>query len=94
MLAKYDAVNPPALKRLIANGVKLLPFSDDIMAACYRATREVYEEIAGKNEKFKKIYDPWKQFRSEQVEWAGVAESRFDSFMRAGERLNRAPAKK
>ena len=89
MLAKYDALNPPAMKRLLANGVKLLPFSDDIMAACYKATREVYEEIGGKNEKFKKIYEPWKQFRSEQVEWAGVAESRFDTFMRASERLAR-----
>ena len=95
MLAKYDAVNPPALKRLIANGVKLLPFSDDIMAACYKATREVYEDIARKNEKFKKIYEPWKLFRSEQVEWAGVAESRFDSFSRAAERMaQRAGAKK
>ena len=95
MLAKYDALNPPAMKRLLANGVKLMPFSDDIMAACYKATREVYEEIGGKNEKFKKIHEPWKQFRSEQVEWAGVTESRFDNFMRAAERLGqRAGTKK
>ena len=69
MLAKYDALNPPALKRLIANGVKLLPFSNDIMAACYKATQEVYDEIATKNEKFKKIYEPWKKFRGDEVEW-------------------------
>jgi TRAP-type mannitol/chloroaromatic compound transport system substrate-binding protein len=94
MMAKYDAVNPPALKRLIANGVKLLPFSDDIMAACYKATREVYEEIAGKNAKFKKIYEPWKQFRSEQVEWFGVSENRFDNFMRAAERVGQRAARK
>src|SRR5205814_2128160 len=50
MMAKYDAVNPPALKRLLGNGVKLQPFSNDIMAACYKATQEVYDEIAGKNE--------------------------------------------
>ena len=62
MLAKYDALNPQALKRLIANGVKLQPFSNDIMAACYKATQEVYDEIATKNEKFKKIYEPWKAF--------------------------------
>src|SRR6202521_5298794 len=35
MVAKYDAVNPPALKRLLGNGVHLLPFSNDIMAASY-----------------------------------------------------------
>ncbi len=39
MVAKYDALNPPALKRLLANGVKLRPFSNDIMAACYKATQ-------------------------------------------------------
>ena len=87
MLAKYDAVNPPALKRLIANGVKLMPFSNEIMAACYKATRETYEEIASKNVKFKTIYEPWKKFRSEQVEWFSVAENRFDNFMLAVERL-------
>ena len=50
MLAKYDALNPPALKRLIGNGVKLQPFSNEIMAACYKATQEVYDEIATKND--------------------------------------------
>jgi TRAP-type mannitol/chloroaromatic compound transport system substrate-binding protein len=87
MMAKYDALNPAALKRLIANGVKLLPFSNDIMAACYKATQEVYDDIAAKNAKFKKIYEPWKKFRNEQIEWAGVAEARFDSFMLAAQRL-------
>src|SRR5215208_4876828 len=36
MMAKYDALNPPALRRLLANGVKLQPFSNEIMAACYK----------------------------------------------------------
>src|SRR5438309_6113662 len=49
MQAKYDARNPGALRQLIANGVKLLPFSNDIMAACYKASGEVYDEIAAKN---------------------------------------------
>ena len=87
MMAKYDAVNPPALKRLIANGVKLQPFSNDIMAACYKATQEVYDDIAGKNAKFKTIYEPWKKFRSEQVEWFAVSENSFDTFMRAAQRM-------
>jgi len=87
MMAKYDALNPTALKRLLANGVKLQPFSNDIMAACYKATREVYEDISAKNEKFRKIYEPWKKFRGEEVEWFAVAENRFDNFMIAAERM-------
>ncbi|MCC7039189.1 MAG: TRAP transporter substrate-binding protein DctP [Burkholderiales bacterium] len=95
MLAKYDALNPPALRRLIANGVHLRPFSNEIMAACYKATGEVYDEIASKNTKFAKIYGPWKEFRANQVEWFAVAENRFDNFMIAAQRAGRAaPAKK
>ena len=87
MMAKYDSVNPAALKRLIGNGVKVLPFSNEILAACYKATTETYEEIAGKNAKFAKIYEPWKKFRDEQVSWFSVTENRFDNFMIAAGRL-------
>ena len=87
MMAKYDALNPAALKKLIAGGVKLQPFSNDIMAACYKATTEVYDEIASKNEKFNKIYGPWKAFRAEQVSWFQVSENRFDNFMIAAGRV-------
>ena len=88
MLAKYDAFNPPALKRLIAAGVQLRPFSNEIMAACYKATTEVYDDIATKNAKFKKVYEPWKAFRNEQISWFQVAENRFDNFMIAASRLS------
>ena len=58
------------------------------MAACYKATKETYDEIATKNEKFAKIYTPWKKFLSEEVEWFAVAENRFDNFMIAAERMS------
>jgi TRAP-type mannitol/chloroaromatic compound transport system substrate-binding protein len=95
MVAKYDAANPAALKRLLASGVRLMPFSNDIMAACYKAANELYEETSAKNAKFKKVYTAWKQFRDEQVQWFSIAENRFDNFMIAAERLSqRATAKK
>jgi TRAP-type mannitol/chloroaromatic compound transport system substrate-binding protein len=88
MVSKYDALNPDALKRLLATGVKLQPFSNEIMAACYKAATEVYDEFATKNPKFKKVYDSWKKFRNDQDQWFAVAESRFDNFMIAAERLS------
>ena len=94
MVAKYDALNPDALKRLLASGVKLQPFSNEIMAACYKASAEVYDEFATKNPKFKKVYDSWKKFRNEQNQWFAVAESRFDNFMIAAERLTQRGAPK
>ena len=94
MMAKYDALNPVALKKLIAGGVKLAPFSNEILAACYKATTETYEEIAEKNPKFKKIYEPWKVFRNDQISWFQVAENRFDNFMIATSRMSqRGPSK-
>ncbi len=90
MMAKYDALNPPALRQLIAAGVILQPFSNDIMAACYKATTEVYDGIAETNAKFKKVYEPWKAFRGDEIEWFQVAENRFDNFMIAAHRAARA----
>jgi TRAP-type mannitol/chloroaromatic compound transport system substrate-binding protein len=91
MMAKYDAVNPAALKRLVANGVQLVAFPPDVMAACYKAVNETYEEIANKNAKFKKVFEPWKRFREDQVQWFSITENRFDNFM-IGARRGARPA--
>jgi len=88
MMAKYDADNPAALKRLLANGVQLRAFSNDIMAACYRATMEVNAESAAKNPAFKKIYESLSKFRSETVQWLSIAENTFSNFMTAAERMS------
>ncbi len=81
MLAKYDAQNPAALKRLVGGGTQLRPFSKEIMNACWKAANELYEETSAKNPKFKKVYDSWKKFREEQILWFRVAEQNFDNFM-------------
>ena len=57
MLAKYDARNPAALRRLLGAGTQLRPYSQEILEAAYKATNEVYDEISAKNADFKKIYD-------------------------------------
>src|ERR1700739_1368448 len=41
MQSKYDAVNPAALKRLVAAGTKLTPFSTPVMEACLNAALEL-----------------------------------------------------
>jgi TRAP-type mannitol/chloroaromatic compound transport system substrate-binding protein len=95
MLAKYDALNPAALKRLLANGVQLAPFPNDVLAASFKASEENYEEIASKNAKFRKVYEPWKKFRAEQVQWFSIAEGRQDNFMVGAQRsAQRGPSKK
>src|SRR5262249_41916784 len=58
--AAYDARNMPALRRLVAGGTKLRPFSREIMDACYKAAFELYDETAAANAQFKKVYEAWK----------------------------------
>ena len=81
MVAKYDAQNPAALKRLIGGGTQLRAFSRDVMVAAYKASLEVYKEAGEKSPAFKKIYESMVAFRTEQLLWFRVAEKGFDDFM-------------
>jgi TRAP-type mannitol/chloroaromatic compound transport system substrate-binding protein len=80
-LAKYDELNPPALKRLLANGVKLHGFSPAIMEACYKAAKDLHAEIAQTNESFKKVNDSMTAYTNNGYQWFQVAELNYDSFM-------------
>ncbi|MFO1105733.1 MAG: TRAP transporter substrate-binding protein [Amaricoccus sp.] len=81
MLAKYDARNPAALRRLVAGGAQLRAFPQDVMDAGYTAANEVYAEISAKNADFKAIWENVKAFRNETYLWFSVAEFSYDNFM-------------
>jgi TRAP-type mannitol/chloroaromatic compound transport system substrate-binding protein len=81
MTAKYDARNPAALRRLVAAGAQLRPFSQEIMEAAFKAANELYDEISAKNADFKKLYEHQRAFRNEEYLWWQVAEYTFDNFM-------------
>jgi len=81
MLAKYDALNPTALKQLVAAKTKVLPFSQPILEASFKASMEVFAENDAKSPEWKKIYADLRSFQRDQVLWFRFAESRFDTFM-------------
>lgn len=81
MQARYDAMNPSALRSLVAQGTQLRPFSLEVLEACYKASGEVYVETNAQNADFKKIHDNMIAFRGEQYLWWQVAEYGFDTFM-------------
>jgi TRAP-type mannitol/chloroaromatic compound transport system substrate-binding protein len=81
MQAKYDASNPLALKRLVANGAQLRPFPQAVMEASYKATQDTYKDVSAKNADFKKVLDSMTAFRGDQYLWWQVAELGFDAFM-------------
>jgi TRAP-type mannitol/chloroaromatic compound transport system substrate-binding protein len=81
MQSKYDASNPAALKRLVANGAKLAPFPSTVMDACLKATLELYGEVSAKNANFKKVWENMLAFRNDQYLWWQVAEYSYDTFL-------------
>jgi TRAP-type mannitol/chloroaromatic compound transport system substrate-binding protein len=89
MVAAYDARSPMALRRLVAAGAILKPFSQEILTICEKMAFEHYEEIAMKNEAFRTVYEPWKKFRTEILLWFSVAEYSLDSFVTRAEQARR-----
>jgi len=81
MMAKYDAVNTIALKRLAAQGAVLTPFSPEVMDACWKASNDLYKEINEKNPAFKKVYDSYAAFRADGYLWHQVADYTMDTYM-------------
>ena len=81
MLAKYDAQNPIALKRLVASGTQFKAFPKDVMDACYKAAQELYVETMAKNAKFKTVYEQMIPHRNDMINWFRFTENSFDDFM-------------
>jgi TRAP-type mannitol/chloroaromatic compound transport system substrate-binding protein len=80
-LAKYEARNPGALRKLIAGGTELRAFSQPIMEASLKASNEVNAETAAANADFKKVLESMRAFRNEEYFWWQVAEYSYDTFM-------------
>src|SRR3954447_22337102 len=81
MLGKYDTDNVAALRRLVANGTELRAFPRDTLDAAYKATLDYYAELSQKNPKWKTIYEPWKQFLDNEIQWFRLNELSFDAYM-------------
>jgi TRAP-type mannitol/chloroaromatic compound transport system substrate-binding protein len=76
------------LKRLIAAGTQLRPFSQPIMEACLKASHEVNAETSATNQDYKRVWDSIQAFRNDGYAWWQVAEFSYDNFMiRTGVRV-------
>ncbi|MDQ3058493.1 MAG: TRAP transporter substrate-binding protein [Pseudomonadota bacterium] len=81
MTAKYDALNPIALKRLVNAKTQLKPFSKEIMDAGFKASMEVFAAHEAKSPEFKKIHQDMRAFQRDQLLWARFSEFRYDSYL-------------
>ena len=87
MQAKYDARNPTALRQLVAGGTKLQRFPKDVMETAFKESMALYAEVSARNPNWRKVYEDYSKFRSEQNLWFRFAEAGFDDFMQS-QRLN------
>ena len=78
--ARFDALNPPALRRLVAGGAQLRAWPREILQAAWREAHGLYEDLSGKNPNFRKVYENYRAFRNEQYQWFRVAENAYETF--------------
>ncbi|WP_220443722.1 ABC transporter substrate-binding protein [Paracoccus luteus] len=80
MLSDYDALNPIALRKLIAEGAKIAYFPKDLMDAAFQASQQLWTELSDSSPHFAEIYPQWKQFQEEQVAWFRIAENALSGY--------------
>ena len=73
MLALYDALNGPALQRLIDGGVRLHPFPEGVMVAAERITEDILHESAT-DPSYRKIHAAYDAWRKDAYGWFGTTE--------------------
>lgn len=83
MQAMYDARNPAALKRLVANGAKVLALPKSVMDEAFKQAMGLYEELMASNPNWKKVYTDYRNFQRDANLWFRFTEARFDSYMQS-----------
>ena len=81
MTAKYDALNPIALRKLVGGGAQLKAFPNDLLQAAYKASGDLYTELSAKSPAFKKILDHQMAFRDAVYPWWQISDYTYDSLM-------------
>lgn len=74
MQARYDAKNPPALKRLVAKGVQLTRFPEDLIDVAREASQQLLADQAAADQRSARILKHWEEFRRGAFQWFGKAE--------------------
>lgn len=83
MQAMYDARNPAALKRLVANGAKVQALPKSVMDEAFKQAMGLYNELSNSNPNWKKVYTDYRNFQRDANLWFRFTEARFDSYMQS-----------
>ena len=80
MQERYDALNPPALARLLTQGVVLRRFDDSIMRGARQASEDLLDEEAAQDADYRRILEHWREYRKAAFRWFGTAELAYANF--------------
>ncbi len=81
MIAKYDRLNPEALRRLASQGAILKRYPDALLEAFRKSALEIYEQLCEENPVFKSLYAKHEEYRKETALWLRYTDAHFDNFM-------------
>ncbi|MDZ7661370.1 TRAP transporter substrate-binding protein [Thiohalophilus sp.] len=78
MLSEYTARNNQALKTLVEkHNVDLRRYPDDVLKKLRNLSDEVVAEVAEKDKMSKKVYESFKKFRNQAMEWHRISEQTY-----------------
>jgi len=80
MLTRYDARNPPALRRLVEEGAQLRPFGEDLLQRAREAAEQLLADEAAKDGAYRRVLTAWQKFRADAFAWSGRNELAYASF--------------
>lgn len=81
VIARYDMLNPIALKKLVSEGTKLRAFSKEILDKGFETAQQVLAEHEAKSPTFRKMLRSMRDFQREQTTWERFSEQRYSSYM-------------
>ncbi|RME72610.1 MAG: ABC transporter substrate-binding protein, partial [Chloroflexi bacterium] len=82
MMARYDALNPAALQKLLADSdVELRPFPDDVLKTAEEASFALFDEFSQQDADFASIFKEWKKFRDDIHAWHSLCETAYLSYI-------------
>ena len=80
MLSRYDALNPPAFRRLIESGTEIHAFPSDVMEAASATAAELLQEGTS-DPAYARIYEAYDAWRRDANMWFSSAEHVYASFV-------------
>lgn len=81
--ARYDVLNPIALKQVVAAGVRVKAFPKSVLDAAFKASNALCADLSRRNPAWRRIYADYSAFRREQNLWHRLPEAHFDRYLQS-----------